>query len=150
MTALATYSNTSFRTAGRPAGRVPGHREGRPAGVLIRSGATARPAAVRPAAVRPATQIYIRRRVLAAVIALAIVLLVGLGAGTVVANRGASPASGSSVRPAIATYVVHHGDTMWSIAATHRGSLSQSDYVDLLVQANGGAALQVGQQIQLP
>ena len=77
-------------------------------------------------------------------------LLVGLGAGTVVANRGASPASGSSVRPAIATYVVHHGDTMWSIAATHRGSLSQSDYVDLLVQANGGAALQVGQQIELP
>ena len=148
MTALATYSNTSFRPAGRPAGRptgrmvshAAGHREGRPAGVLIRSGATA----------RPAPQIYIRRRVLAAVIALAIVLLVGLGAGTVVANRGAAPASGSSVRPAIATYVVHHGDTMWSIAATHRGSLSQSDYVDLLVQANGGAALQVGQQIQLP
>ena len=138
MTALATYSNTTFRTAG--------HREGRPAGVLIRSSEMALPQGARSAA----PQIYIRRRVLAAVFALAIVLLVGLGAGTVVANRGAAPASGSSVRPAIATYVVHHGDTMWSIAATHRGSLSQSDYVDLLVQANGGAALQVGQQIQLP
>ena len=146
MTALATYSNTTFRTAGRNVGRTAGHREGRPAGVLIRSSEMALPQAARPAA----PQIYIRRRVLAAVFALAIVLLVGLGAGTVVANRGASPASGSSVRPAIATYVVHHGDTMWSIAATHRGSLSQSDYVDLLVQANGGAALQVGQQIQLP
>jgi predicted Zn-dependent protease len=46
--------------------------------------------------------------------------------------------------------VVHHGDTMWSIAASHHGQLSQSDYVDLLVQANGGASLQVGQQIVLP
>jgi LysM repeat protein len=139
MTALATYSNTSFRTASRGSVAASGHRSGRPAGVMVR-----------PVAARPAPQIYIRRRVLAAVIALAIVLLVGLGAGTVVANRGAAPASGSSVRPAIATYVVHHGDTMWSIAASHHGQLSQSDYVDLLVQANGGASLQVGQQIVLP
>ena len=73
MTALATYSSTSFRTTGRPAGRMAGHaaghREGRPAGVLVRSGST-----VRAGAARPAPQIYIRRRLLVAVIALAIVL----------------------------------------------------------------------------
>lgn len=147
MTAIATAPSTSF------------HRNGRPAGALVRSqsyavhahrpGRAGRTAQVNVTQVN-VTKVYVRRRVLVAAIALAIVLLVGLGAGNVVANRGTAPASGSSVRPAIATYVVHHGDTMWSIATARHGALSVSDYVDLLVQANGGAQLQVGQQITLP
>jgi predicted Zn-dependent protease len=45
---------------------------------------------------------------------------------------------------------VRSGDTLWSVAASHHGSRSQLDYVDLLVQANGGTTLQIGQLLALP
>jgi predicted Zn-dependent protease len=48
------------------------------------------------------------------------------------------------------TYLVQPGDTLWALAAQFHGALSQTDYVDLLVEVNGGATIQTGQQIVLP
>jgi LysM repeat protein len=98
---------------------------------------------------RPASVVYIRRRVLVSLVLVTILAMVWLGAGSVLANRGGEPASASAVRP-VATYVVQPGDTLWSIAALHHGQASQTSYVDALVQANGGASLQIGQVISLP
>jgi len=111
--------------------------------------ATLAPAGARYTAVLPTTQVYLRRRLLAALVAIAVVVVVWVGAGNVLANRGGDPASTSAVRPA-ATYVVHAGDTLWSIAAAHHGSHSLTSYVDSLVRANGGTSLQVGQVVALP
>ena len=102
------------------------------------------------------TTIYVRRRLVVALVALAVVLAVMVGAGNVLANRGGAPASTSAVRPASAvatlggTYVVQPGDTMWSITAAVHGGDVPVAYVDALVAANGGATLQVGQVISLP
>lgn len=108
-------------------------------------------AAPRQAASRPTTQVYIRRRLLVALVLLTVVAAVWLGAGDVVANRGGEPASASAVRPVSSqTYIVQPGDTMWSIARVHHGERSLSDYVDLLIEQNGGTLLQIGQQVVLP
>lgn len=98
---------------------------------------------------RATTTVYVRRRLLVSLVAATILAMVWLGAGNVLANRGGAPASASAVRPAI-TYVVQPGDTLWSIAERYHGSTSQATYVDVLVQANGGAGIQIGQVITLP
>ena len=98
---------------------------------------------------RPTAQVYVRRRLLVAVVLAVTVVALWMGAGNVLANRGGAPASAASVRPAT-TYVVHAGDTLWSIAVAHHGSMSIDGYVDLLQQANGGTHLQIGQQLRLP
>ncbi len=103
---------------------------------------------------RPTTQVYVRRRLLVTLLLATILAVVWLSAGSVLASRGGEPASASAVRLATstsgATYVVHAGDTMWSIASVHHGATSQSAYVDALVEINGGARLQIGQIIRLP
>ena len=48
------------------------------------------------------------------------------------------------------SYLVQPGDTLWALASQHHGALSQAEYVDLLVEVNGGASIQAGQQIVLP
>lgn len=98
---------------------------------------------------RPSTQVFVRRRVLVALVFVATFVCLTIGAGSVLANRGGVPASTSAVRPAT-TYVVQSGDTVWSIAEQLRGGASQVDYVDALVATLGGASLQVGQAITLP
>ncbi|MFZ4719379.1 MAG: LysM peptidoglycan-binding domain-containing protein [Ilumatobacteraceae bacterium] len=113
---------------------------------------TTRYTAVLPARLaepRPSTQVYLRRRLLVAAVLLAVVVAVWGGAGNVLANRDGAPASAVAARQAI-SYVVQPGDTLWSIAAAHHGSVGQVDYVDLLVNRNGGATIQVGQVITLP
>jgi LysM repeat protein len=107
------------------------------------------PGAERLAHSQPSTTVYIRRRLLAGAIAVAIAVVGLVGAGNVLANRGGVPASTSTVRPDSA-YVVRAGDTMWSIAAAHRGEAAQVDYVDALIEVNGTSLLQIGQQIILP
>lgn len=108
-------------------------------------------AAPRQAASRPTTQVYIRRRLLVALVLSAVIAAVWVGAGDVVANRGGEPASASAVRPVSSqTYIAQPGDTMWSIARIHHGERSLSDYVDLLIEYNGGTLLQIGQQVVLP
>ncbi len=98
---------------------------------------------------RPSTQVFLRRRLLVAVVFMAVFVALTIGAGSVLANRGGAPASTSAVRPAT-TYVVQPGDTVWSIAEHLHGGASQVDYVDALVSAIGDASLQVGQVITLP
>ena len=98
---------------------------------------------------RPSTQVFLRRRLLVAIVFIAVFIALTIGAGSVLASRGGAPASISAVRPAI-TYVVQSGDTVWSIAEQLRGGASQVDYVDALVSALGDASLQVGQVITLP
>src|SRR5262245_22453822 len=98
---------------------------------------------------RPSTTVYIRRRLLAGALAIAIAVVGWAGAGNVLANREGVPASTLTVRPE-SSYVVRSGDTMWSIADRFRGDAGQLDYVDALIAANGGSELQVGQRIQLP
>ena len=98
---------------------------------------------------RPSTQVFLRRRVLVALVFIFVFVALTIGAGSVLANRGGAPASTSAVRPAI-SYVVQPGDTVWSISENLRGGTSQADYVDALVSALGGASLQVGQVITLP
>jgi LysM repeat protein len=72
-----------------------------------------------------------------------------IGASQVLANRGGDPASTPAVRPAT-EYVVQPGDTMWSLAERFHGSFARSGYLDRLLDANGGPALQVGQVLTLP
>ena len=100
------------------------------------------------------SQIYVRRRLTVVLSLAAIVLVLFLGAGHVVANRGGTPASASMIRPATATaatvYIVQPGDTLWSIGERFHGHTALVDYVDSLVTANGGTELQVAQPLTLP
>jgi hypothetical protein len=110
----------------------------------------------RYAVARPSAATYARRRLLVLVV-LAIVFVLLLGTGHVVANRGGAPASASAVRPEPAAasvgahiYVVQAGDTLWSIGQRFHGSTPLADYVDGLVAANGGTTLQIAQPLRLP
>jgi LysM domain len=111
------------------------------------------------------TQIYVRRRLMVLLSLVAIVLVLFVGAGQVVANRGGAPASASMIRPANAAavgavvlsepaasnvYIVQPGDTLWSIGERFHGQTTLVDYVDSLVSANGGTELQVSQALTLP
>ena len=107
-----------------------------------------------------ASQIYARRRLIALLFLAAIVLVLFVGAGHVVANRGGAPASASMIRPATSAavlppaaahlYVVQESDTLWSIGQRFHGHTALADYVDALVAANGGTKIQVSQAIALP
>ena len=109
------------------------------------------------------SQIYARRRLMVVLSLLAIVLVLFFGAGHVVANRGGAPASASMIRPANSpvldvaatqalakVYIVQPGDTLWSIGERFHGHTSLVDYVDSLVETNGGTELQVSQALTLP
>jgi hypothetical protein len=109
----------------------------------------------------PAAQLYARRRLVVGLCLTAIVLVLFLSTGRVVANRGGAPASASMIRPASAAatvaapapdniYVVQPGDTLWSIGERFHGHAVLVDYVDSLVAANGGTELQVSQALTLP
>jgi hypothetical protein len=108
----------------------------------------------------PASRIYARRRLTALLSLAAIVLVLFVGAGHVVANRGGAPASASMIRPATSAavpppaaahvYVAQAGDTLWSIGQQFHGHMALADYVDALVEANGGTKIQVSQAIALP
>jgi hypothetical protein len=96
--------------------------------------------------------VYRRRRavvgtVLAAFVACGIVLT-----HDVLAGSGGVPASAAASQPALvrATVTAQPGDTLWSIAQAHRGSVSINTYVDKLVSLNGGASIQAGRQVVLP
>jgi Tfp pilus assembly protein FimV len=101
---------------------------------------------------QPGADVYRRRRavvgtVLAAFVACGIVLT-----HDVLAGSGGVPASAAASQPALvrATVTAQPGDSLWSIAQTHRGSVSINTYVDKLVSLNGGASIQAGRQVVLP
>lgn len=96
--------------------------------------------------------IYRRRRavvgtILAAFVACGIVLT-----HDVLAGSGGVPASAAASQPALvrSSVTAQPGDTLWSIAQSHRGDVSINSYVDKLVSLNGGASIQAGQQVVLP
>lgn len=102
---------------------------------------------------RPATaRTYQRRRAVVGGL-LAVVVAVGLVVThDVLAGSGGEPASAAASRPtpARSTVTAQPGDTLWSIAQAHRGDVSVHRYVDKLVDLNGGASIQAGQQVVLP
>ena len=101
----------------------------------------------------PVSPLYVRRRLTVLVSLAAIVLVLFVGAGHVVANRGGAPASASAIRPATAqsnVYVVQAGDTLWSIGQRFHGRASLADYVDQLIAVNGGTHLEPSQALTLP
>ena len=104
---------------------------------------------LRQTTLRRSTHVYIRRRIVVASVLFSLLAALGVGAGNVLANRGGEPASASAVRQAT-DYLVQPGDTMWSIAESHRDGANLVDYVDELIALNGGTLVQVGQLISLP
>lgn len=118
------------------------------------------PARYRYARRRPARRyghsVFVRRRLAVLLVVVTIAAALGLGVGTVLANRGGVPASTSAVRPAnptagVAAYAALPGDTMWSIATSFRGERSLDDYLDDLIRLNGGSTdIAVGQLVLLP
>ena len=106
-----------------------------------------RPSAVAP---RPAVAIvHLRRRVVAALAFTGTMVMLWAGAGNVLANRGDDPASVLPVRPG-ATHVAQPGESLWLIAEQFRGDEAQADYVQELIDLNGGTQLVVGQVVRLP
>ena len=105
-------------------------------------------AVVVPARVTP-RRVYARRRLMV-LLALFTTGALTVGVGQALANRGGAPASTPAVRPNTHPYTVQPGDTLWSIAAAHHGSTARADYLDRLVDANGGSSLAVGQLLLLP
>lgn len=107
----------------------------------------------RAGARRHSTAVYVRRRIVAALGALTFVAIgatsIGgfAGASDDLAVRGARVQSGATV----VTYVAQPGDTMWSISERFVPSgADRAEYVNRLVQLNGGASLAVGQLVRLP
>lgn len=79
--------------------------------------------------------------------ATAIGSLTGLGGRPAAASETASAVSSSSNT---SVYVAARGDSLWSIAESHRGSIGRDRYIDALIDLNGGTAIQAGQAIRLP
>jgi Tfp pilus assembly protein FimV len=107
--------------------------------------------ALRLPAQRPSHATYVRRRVAAALLVCTLAVSAAFAAGQFAMSRSSDPAPAAAARPATASYLVQPGDTMWSIAGTHRGTTPRGEYVDALLAANGGVSqLVVGQRLVLP
>jgi len=101
---------------------------------------------------RPSAATYRRRRAVVGTMLAALVAVGVVAAHDVLAGSGGVPASAAVSLPAQArTHVVaQDGDTLWSIASAHHGDISITRYVDALVDLNGGATIQAGQEVVLP
>ena len=125
----------------------------------------------------PAHAVYMRRRLVVALVALGLIIGIGVSARAVLADRGGVPASSPAIRSAsteaasasaaavssaeaavaapaaVASgiqYIIQPGDTLWSLAERFHATKGITSYVDALVDANGGATIQPGQLITLP
>ena len=99
------------------------------------------------------TAIYRRRRVLIIVALFFAVFLLVLAARAAVGALGggplAAPEAPAARGGAAAVYVVHPGDTYWSIARHLQPSGDVRVLVDRLSSEHGGAPLQPGEQLAL-
>ncbi len=70
----------------------------------------------------------------------------------VLAGSGGVPASAAPSQPALVrtTITARPGDSLWSIAERHHGDVALTQYVDVLVDLNGGPSIQAGQAVVLP
>ncbi len=97
--------------------------------------------------------VFRRRRRLASVALAAALSALGLGAHAVLTDSGSVPASAVGVGTATGRRQVtaQPGDSLWSIAEEHHGSVPLRQYVDALVDLNGGVtAIAAGQAVTLP
>lgn len=153
---LRPITTSPLRTTVRPALRMAGpgldpRAMVRPAAaytVVVPARHRARVTSVRHGA-RPVSHtatVYVRRRLLVAALFVAVVVAVWGGAGGALAGGEGGPGM-----PVVrATTVARAGDTLWSIAAAHHGDRPSDEYLDDLLLLNGGASLQIGQQVLLP
>ena len=113
---------------------------------VVRSHAPAVPSS------RPTAATYRRRRAVVGTMLAALVAVGLVTAHDVLAGSGGVPASAAVSLPAQARahVVAEAGDTLWSIASAHHGDASITRYVDALVDLNGGATIQAGQEVVLP
>jgi LysM domain len=102
--------------------------------------------------VRPSRATFRRRR---AAVAVVTVVLVGVGVQVgsgVLSGPGGVPASatGAATAPAARHVRAEPGDSLWSIAERFHGDIALTDYVEALIQLNGGTAIAAGQRVRLP
>ncbi len=76
----------------------------------------------------------------------ALVAIVLVAVGLLVASPSAPAASAATLD----AHVVAEGETMWSIAQDIAPTGEAATYVERLVDANGGASVQVGQALTVP
>jgi len=96
--------------------------------------------------------VYRRRRLVVGTIAAVLVVAGGLAVNEFVVGDSDGTASAAVAGPPAqrVTVTAQPGDTLWSIAQSHRGSVDVYDYIDRLVRLNDGPAIQAGQAITLP
>lgn len=102
---------------------------------------------------RPRVPNYALRRVGVGLAASAAVFILGVASIGALAGLGSSSAvasSAASVAGAPAATVAETGDTLWSIAAAHRGDVGHDRYLEALIRKNGGTDIRVGQVVWLP
>ena len=95
---------------------------------------------------RPAAAVYRRRRLVAAALVLLLVVALANLAMTLL-GADAGPAEPRPV--AEVSVLVEPGDTVWSIAESLARGGDVRPVVDAIVDANGGAALEVGDRLVL-
>jgi hypothetical protein len=96
---------------------------------------------------------FLVRRIVVAAIALAVAVATVTMTMAVLAGFGGVPAVASEASPApsaLSAYVARPGDTIWSIAAAHRGEIDHGRYVEALIEIKGGTAIDAGQAVRLP
>ena len=96
--------------------------------------------------------VYRRRRVVAGLLAVAVLALIVLAGAALAGIAGGVPsAAGSSAhRPPSTPSSWRPGDTLWSIAEAVAPDVDPRITVDRLVERNGGSPLVVGQELQVP
>lgn len=120
--------------------------------------------------VRHPREVYVRRRLAAAlvlsVLVVALLMIAGLAARTLSESPGGTPASVAGRTPAAASapaidpsatparaapsvYMVREGDTLWSIGES-LGIERVAAFVDDVAELNGTSSLEVGMRLVLP
>jgi hypothetical protein len=135
------------------AGYVPGLAVGGFAGPTSRDGSEGRPLRTgqQPRRVGPSRAVVMRRRVVLAAVAVAMLVLLALPWGGTGGRSLATPgaARAGSLIPGT-VYTVRPGDTLWGIAERIDGGSDMGPLVAQLESQIGGDALQPGEQLRLP
>ena len=105
---------------------------------------------------------YAARRLGALIVALGSVVVMAALINSMLVGLGGSPAAAAEATPAPsapgasevgdvqAFHVARAGESLWSIADQHRGSVDRGRYVDELIDLNGSTSIVVGQAVHLP